>query len=90
MLETSAAVVAALATLVAGGNALLKELVGDDPRAATAATATEPDDRPNGRLPPMDLPLGVHAESNTVCLRVSAAGHAGQDPTFWANPHIRP
>ncbi|WP_061295701.1 hypothetical protein [Herbidospora cretacea] len=38
-LEAAAAVVAALTTLVAGGNAILKELVGDDPWAAQLATA---------------------------------------------------
>ncbi|GAB1822653.1 vWA domain-containing protein [Herbidospora sp. RD11066] len=39
VLEAAAAVVAALGTLVAGGNAVLKELVGDDPWAARVATA---------------------------------------------------
>ncbi|GIH22886.1 hypothetical protein Aph01nite_11960 [Acrocarpospora phusangensis] len=38
VLEAAAAIVAALATLVAGGNAVLKELVGEDPWAAGVAT----------------------------------------------------
>ncbi|WP_066363791.1 VWA domain-containing protein [Herbidospora mongoliensis] len=39
VLEAAAAVVAAIGTLVAGGNAVLKQLVGDDPWAAQVATA---------------------------------------------------
>lgn len=50
----------------------------------------ELDDRANGRLTRLDVPLGLYAGSATICLQVTANGDPGQDRAFWIEPHIGP
>ncbi|GAA1008022.1 hypothetical protein Aple_044740 [Acrocarpospora pleiomorpha] len=48
------------------------------------------DDRANGRLISLDVPLASYAGSKTICLQVTANGDPAQDAAFWVKPRIEP
>ncbi|MEO3854152.1 hypothetical protein ABGB08_04540 [Acrocarpospora sp. B8E8] len=73
----------------AAGNVRFQVLVRDQ-QGNEKKIVDKVDDRANGRLISLDAPLGPYAGSKTICLQVTANGHAAQDAAFWVKPLIEP